>query len=75
MDVVHRRTHHFDRGRNTPKDRRILQFLGLAVDENIIEQVRTVNAVDLRHHKMTTQDLRGADVSPEILSLYDDLCT
>lgn len=54
--------------------RRLLNFLGLPIDDRVIEQVPAVHVANLRHHRMTTRDLRLADVSPEILDLYGRLC-
>jgi hypothetical protein len=68
---------HYDMYFHDPESelRRLLKFLALPVDEGVLEQVRSVHVAGLRHHQMTTRDLRFADVSPEILDLYHNLCT
>jgi hypothetical protein len=67
---------HYDRYFQGPEAelKRLLSFLGLGVEEEVIAEVRTVHAADLRHHEMTTRALSIADVSPRILDLYNRLC-
>jgi hypothetical protein len=55
--------------------RRLLTFLDLAMAEDVIEQASTAMVADLRHHQLTTRDLVDADLPPEIVELYRDLCT
>ena len=54
--------------------RRLLTFLDLPVSEDVIDTVRTARVAELRHHRLTTRDLRDAGVVPAILELYRDLC-
>ena len=66
---------HYDRYFEDPVGelQRILTFLGMAADEETVEKASALQAPELRHHRLTTQDLRNAHVSPAILALYRDL--
>lgn len=54
--------------------RRVLSFLGLSASAGAMEEARDVRVADLRHHKVTSRDLRAANVAPEIVDLYQTLC-
>jgi len=55
--------------------RRLLSFLDLPVEEDIVEQASTAKVDGLRHHRLTTRDIANAgDVAPAIIDLYRDLC-
>jgi hypothetical protein len=55
--------------------RRLLSFLDLPVDEDIVEQASAAGLSELRHYRLTTRDLVDADdVTPVIVKLYRDLC-
>jgi hypothetical protein len=53
---------------------RVLDFLRLPMDHEVIARVRSVHDAQLRHHQMSTADLEAPDVDPAIIDLYRDLC-
>jgi hypothetical protein len=67
---------HYDTYSQNPEGelRRLLSFLHLDVGEEVIAAVGAVHTAELRHHEVTTRALNVADVSPQILDLYDRLC-
>jgi hypothetical protein len=66
---------HYDRYFQDPEAelRRLVGFVGLPVDEQVIAEVCAVHDADLRHHEITTRDLSFAGVSPQTLDLYHRL--
>ncbi len=67
---------HYDRYFQDPEGelRRILHFLDIPIGEEAISDVRSIHAADMRHHRLTIQDLRSAGVPPETIDLYQKLC-
>lgn len=67
---------HYDMYRGDPGGelRRLATFLNLSIDEDVIDQVSAMHIAEMRHHQVTTQDLRKAEVASAILELYHDLC-
>jgi hypothetical protein len=66
---------HYDRYFEDPVGelRRILSFLGLATDEETIEKASALQSSELRHHRLTTRDLRDAHAGQALLDLYRNL--
>ena len=54
--------------------RRVLKFLDLAVDEDVVERASATLVDEARHYRLTTQDLRKAGAAPELIDLYRQLC-
>jgi hypothetical protein len=55
--------------------RRLLSFLELPVDEEIVAEASATGLSELRHYRLTTRDLVEADgVAPAIVTLYRDIC-
>lgn len=55
-----------------PEVRRLAAFAQLPVDEDRLATLRA--SAELRHHRLTADDLVDAAVSPAIFELYRDLC-
>lgn len=55
-----------------PEIRRLVAFAGLPREAERLADLRTT--AELRHHRLTAEDLLRADVSPAVFSLYRDLC-
>ncbi len=53
---------------------RVLAFLGVPVSETTLAQCRASVATDLRHHGLTMQDLLHAQIAPDVLNLYSQMC-
>jgi hypothetical protein len=69
---------HYDMHFQDPEGelRRLLNFLALPVDEDIVAEASATGVSELRHYRLTTRDLLEADdVAPAIVELYRDLCT
>ena len=54
--------------------RRVLQFLDLPVDEEVVERASATLVDEARHYRLTTQDLQKAGAAPELIDLYRELC-
>jgi hypothetical protein len=54
--------------------RRVLQFLGLPVDEEVVARASATLVDEARHYRLTTHDLRKAGAAPELIELYRQLC-
>jgi hypothetical protein len=54
--------------------RRVLKFLDLPVDEDVVERATATLVDEARHYRLTTQDLRKAGAAPELIDLYRELC-
>jgi hypothetical protein len=67
---------HYDAyfGDPEPEVRRLLTFLDMPIDEEIVAEIGSSVASGLRHHRLTIQDLIDANVSREVFELYRDLC-
>ncbi|MDQ3468017.1 MAG: sulfotransferase, partial [Chloroflexota bacterium] len=63
---------HYDAyfGDSGPEILRLTDFLKLPASDATIESLTSASA--LRHHRLTTEDLLAADVSPDVLALYRD---
>jgi hypothetical protein len=57
-----------------PELRRMLTFLDLTVDEDVVERASATLVDEARHYRLTTQDLRKAGAAPELIDLYRELC-
>jgi hypothetical protein len=53
--------------------RRVLQFLGMPVDEEVVERASATLIDEARHYRLTTQDLHKAGASPELIDFYREL--
>jgi hypothetical protein len=67
---------HYDSYFHDPREeiRRVLQFLGVTISEATLMRCQDAVATTLRHHQVTTQHLRDANVALNVMTLYDDLC-
>lgn len=68
---------HYDAysGRPGEEFSRVLRFLGLPDDEDVIaDLMQNAHSPRLRHHRLTAADLIEADVSDAVLDLYRVLC-
>ena len=54
--------------------RRVLKFLALPVDEDVVGRASATLVDEARHYRLTTQDLRKAGAAPELIDLYHELC-
>jgi hypothetical protein len=57
-----------------PELRRVLQFLGMPVDEEVVERASATLVDEARHYRLTTHDLRKAGGASELIDLYRELC-
>ena len=53
--------------------RRVLTFLELPVNAEIVERASAALVADARHYRLTTHDLRKAGAAPELIDLYRKL--
>lgn len=53
---------------------RIFNFLGLPISEQALAQACAAVSVDLRHQRFTMRHLLEAQVAPEVLNLYSQMC-
>jgi len=67
---------HYDAYFSNPKreSRRILEWLGWVVSEEVIDQACETVFLSLRHNQFTTQELLKKDIPSEVSSLYSDMC-
>jgi hypothetical protein len=54
--------------------RRVLEWVGLAATEEQVDYACRRIAPELMHHRMTLDDLAGADAPDDVLLCYRDLC-
>lgn len=54
--------------------RRVIDFLDLPVPEQTLARSLSAVSLDLRHHRLTMQDVLDANVSPVVLDLYTQIC-
>ena len=72
----HRIMTHFDAyfGDADQEVERVLAFAGLAHDGATVARVARNASPGLKHHRLALADLLDANVAPEIINLYVDLC-
>jgi len=53
---------------------RVLNMLNMHISEEALDKACSGISFSLRHHRATLQDLLSAEVPPEVIKLYMDLC-
>ena len=67
---------HYDAHFRDPRGeaRRLLDFLGIEPTEEAVSAAASAPSAQLRHNRLTTQDLLDADVPREVFELYVRMC-
>lgn len=67
---------HYDSFFSHPKEElfRILGFLGIPSDANMLSAATTIISKSLRHYSVSQQELRDAGAANEMIELYEALC-
>ncbi|MBA2597653.1 MAG: sulfotransferase [Chloroflexia bacterium] len=58
-----------------PELRRVLTFLDMPVDEDVVARASATLVAEARHYRLTTQDLRKVGAAQELIELYRQLCS
>lgn len=68
---------HYEAALSRPHEeiRRILDFLGASAPADVVEAASIGARDQLRHNRFTTRHLLGAQIAPDILQMYAELCS